>query len=115
MKRREDCYEAKSMALDEPMAAYDQFILFGDSLLQHSSSQGRGFALAPELQAGEPVFLYDLGVEAALAFNLHTRFCLVAGSCADCYGEYIRRLDVVNRGFRHDIDFRSYPQDRKLM
>ncbi|KAL9089476.1 MAG: hypothetical protein Q9159_002516 [Coniocarpon cinnabarinum] len=43
---------------------YDQFILFGDSLFQHSSSQERGFALAPALQA-----------------------------------EYIRRLDVVNRGF----------------
>lgn len=43
---------------------YDQFILFGDSLFQHSSSQERGFNLAPALQA-----------------------------------EYVRRLDVVNRGF----------------
>ena len=32
---------------------YDQFVLFGDSLLQHSSSQERGFALAPALQAGK--------------------------------------------------------------
>ena len=31
---------------------YDQFILFGDSLFQHSSSQDRGYTLAPALQAG---------------------------------------------------------------
>ena len=31
---------------------YDQFILFGDSLFQHSSSQERGYTLAPALQAG---------------------------------------------------------------
>lgn len=43
---------------------YEQFMLFGDSLFQHSSSQERGYTLAPALQA-----------------------------------EYIRRLDVVNRGF----------------
>lgn len=32
---------------------YDQFILFGDSLFQHSSSQERGYSLAPALQAGK--------------------------------------------------------------
>lgn len=34
------------------MAGYDQFILFGDSLFQHSSSQERGFSLASAVQAG---------------------------------------------------------------
>lgn len=34
------------------MAVYDQFILFGDSLIQHSSSQERGFSLTPALQSG---------------------------------------------------------------
>ncbi len=69
MTRREDCDEVTYMARNERMAAYDQFILFGDSLLQHSSSQGRGFALAPELQAGEHVFLYDLGVEGCFGIR----------------------------------------------
>lgn len=31
---------------------YDQFILFGDSLFQHSTDQDRGFGLHPALQAG---------------------------------------------------------------
>jgi hypothetical protein len=35
------------------MAAYDQFILFGDSLFQHSSDQVRGFGLHSALQAGQ--------------------------------------------------------------
>jgi len=43
---------------------YDQFILFGASIFEQSSTQERGFALAPALQQ-----------------------------------TYIRRLDVVNRGF----------------
>ncbi|KLU91617.1 hypothetical protein MAPG_10135 [Magnaporthiopsis poae ATCC 64411] len=43
---------------------YDQFILFGDSIIQHSNSQERGFGLTPALQQ-----------------------------------EFVRRLDVVNRGF----------------
>ncbi|KAI9832649.1 MAG: hypothetical protein M1819_004234 [Sarea resinae] len=34
------------------MAPYDQFLLFGDSLTQQSSSQDRGFAFAPALQNG---------------------------------------------------------------
>jgi len=31
---------------------YDQFILFGDSLFQHSTDQSRGFGLQPALQSG---------------------------------------------------------------
>lgn len=34
------------------MASVDQFILFGDSITQHSASQMRGFAFAPALQDG---------------------------------------------------------------
>lgn len=34
------------------MAGYDQFILFGDSLFQHSSDQVRGFGMHSALQAG---------------------------------------------------------------
>lgn len=34
-------------------ALYDQFILFGDSLFQHSSNQQQGWSLAPALQNGE--------------------------------------------------------------
>ncbi|OCK78432.1 SGNH hydrolase [Lepidopterella palustris CBS 459.81] len=45
-------------------AAYDQFFLFGDSITEQSSDQGRGFSFAAALQYA-----------------------------------YIRRLDVVNRGF----------------
>ncbi|KAI4110512.1 MAG: hypothetical protein LQ339_001378 [Xanthoria mediterranea] len=45
-------------------APYEQFLLFGDSLLQHSCSQQKGFAFAPALQDA-----------------------------------FIRRLDVINRGF----------------
>lgn len=39
-------------AANQNMAVYDQFILFGDSLIQHSSSQDRGFSLTPALQSG---------------------------------------------------------------
>ena len=35
--------------------AYDQFVLFGDSLFQHSNSQERGYALTPALQSGKKV------------------------------------------------------------
>ncbi|KAF2240448.1 SGNH hydrolase [Trematosphaeria pertusa] len=45
-------------------SGYDQFILFGASIMEQASTQERGFALAPALQQA-----------------------------------YIRRLDVVNRGF----------------
>jgi len=37
------------------MAHYDQFILFGDSLFQHSSDQARGFGMHSALQAGKEV------------------------------------------------------------
>lgn len=43
---------ASSSSVIEKMV-YDQLILFGDSLFQHSSSQDRGFSLAPALQAGK--------------------------------------------------------------
>jgi hypothetical protein len=41
-----------STTLVTTMAPYDQFILFGDSLFQHSSDQTRGFGLHSALQAG---------------------------------------------------------------
>lgn len=34
-------------------APYEQFLLFGDSLLQHSCSQQKGFAFVPALQDGK--------------------------------------------------------------
>lgn len=35
-----------------PTHSMEQFVLFGDSLIQHSNYQERGFALNPGLQAG---------------------------------------------------------------
>lgn len=37
----------------DTFVSYDQIILFGDSITQGSSEQGRGFAFAPALQHGE--------------------------------------------------------------
>lgn len=61
------------------MAAYDQFMLLGDSLFQHSSDQTRGFGLHSALQSGT----------SRQAAHSHLLKLI----------EYIRRLDVVNRGF----------------
>jgi len=42
-----------SLGKESKMAHYDQFILFGDSLFQHSSDQARGFGMHSALQAGK--------------------------------------------------------------
>lgn len=44
-----------NLANSTSMALYEQFVLFGDSLFQHSSSQDRGFSLAAALQAGRHI------------------------------------------------------------
>jgi hypothetical protein len=42
-----------SLGKESKMAHLDQFILFGDSLFQHSSDQARGFGMHSALQAGK--------------------------------------------------------------
>ena len=68
---------------------YDQMLLFGDSITQQSCSQANGFALTPALQDGRatsvPISASALTVVWLLAF--------------------IRRLDVINRGF--SVGFRA--------
>ncbi|KAK2811100.1 hypothetical protein FQN50_002436 [Emmonsiellopsis sp. PD_5] len=61
---------AKSDASWPSFVEYEQFILFGDSITQGSCNQEKGFAFAPALQQ-------DYGIRA----------------------DYIRRFDVINRGF----------------
>lgn len=65
----------------------DHFLLFGDSLTQMSYDCSRGFAFGAQLANGADPGTAYLWVRPWL-----TRFC---GTL-----DYIRRLDVVNRGFR---------------
>jgi hypothetical protein len=53
----------------EDSKAYDQFILFGDSITEQSGSQQRGFAFAPALQDGMG-FLLSSQVQQFDAFIL---------------------------------------------
>jgi len=45
-----------SMSFQDP---YDKFMLFGDSLFQHSTSQDRGFGLTPALQFGKFAYIAE--------------------------------------------------------
>ena len=58
-----------SLGKRNKMTHYDQFILFGDSLFQHSSDQARGFGMHSALQAGKRV-LFRRG---SLTDGLHSR------------------------------------------
>lgn len=49
-KARVSLVPQASMTFQDP---YDKFMLFGDSLIQHSTSQDRGFGLTPALQFGK--------------------------------------------------------------
>lgn len=64
-------------------APYEQFFLFGDSITQESFKQERGFGFSAELQGGPSRLALDQRMSLTLAVD------------------YIRRLDVVNRGFRY--------------
>ena len=72
--------------------AYDQFILFGDSITQESGTQERGFGFARALQNG-----WYIGCSFLFLFDAD----LILYS--DIEQAYIRRLDIVNRGLRYAI------------
>nr|POE86433.1 gdsl esterase/lipase [Quercus suber] len=77
------------------MSAYDQFILFGDSLLQLSLDQQHGFAFTAQLAHGTSDELLT-DPPPSLPPRTSIRCCprpLIG------FPDYVRKLDVVNRGF----------------
>ena len=78
---------------------YDQFLLFGDSLTERSCSQAEGFAFAPALQDGMSKVFSFRCKQAFIPVSFH---CLCTSSVSDGPSHllaFIRRLDVINRGF----------------
>jgi len=60
-----------SLGNKNKMAHYDQFILFGDSLFQHSSDQARGFGMHSALQAGKKVLFRCWSLTDGLHSRVH--------------------------------------------
>ncbi|WEW57814.1 hypothetical protein PRK78_003281 [Emydomyces testavorans] len=69
------------------LPTFDQFIIFGDSITQQASAQESGFAFQPALQN-------------ACLCGSRFLWCDRELKLGPKRAEYIRRLDVVNRGFR---------------
>lgn len=93
------------MLIESKPGPYHQFLLFGDSITQQSASQEQGFAFMPALQDSRflPLRLpaafsaIMLQVEKSVAFHSRLEDSLLTQHPSLAY---IRRLDVLNRGFR---------------
>lgn len=73
---------------------YDQFILFGDSITQGDGNPELSFSCYQALQHGE-------------GRCLHLSHCALLVKVTDTHrSDYIRRVDIVNRGFRYYIALR---------
>lgn len=84
---------------------YEQFLLFGDSITQFSNDQGLGFGFGAALQNGS--FLVRLVDLLMCTFFWWQLFSYDgegirghAEKFTDHFAAYVRRLDVINRGFR---------------
>lgn len=72
----------------------------GDSLTQGSYDQSRGFALAAELQAGEFLNLVQTQSTCIIGFCYNSWNGEDMKAIDNKHLAYIRRMDVINRGFR---------------
>jgi hypothetical protein len=76
---------ANSSRPQESLALYDQIFLLGDSITEFSENgQAGGFGFGPAVRAGMSPLTADL-------------------PSANLLIDYIRRLDVVNRGLRYGL------------
>ena len=78
---------------------YDQFLLFGDSLIQFSCSQVNGFAFSPALQDGMTGLFGLIENGHSYEIPVTTRVIYHISDYQSRKLAFIRRLDVINRGF----------------